>query len=119
MSPSRRSRVVAVLFVPAGTWRFWQAWTFLAVVFSFPFCAFLHFHKHDPGLLERRLRSRETIREQKCLMRLVKPIDSCLAIPNIALTPPFAWSVTLGRTPSAQDRVPSRALQASPVSHAP
>src|SRR6516162_5418111 len=50
----------AVLFVPADTWRFWQAWTVLAVAFTYSARAFLYFYKHDRELVERRLRSTET-----------------------------------------------------------
>ncbi|HUJ21948.1 MAG TPA: isoprenylcysteine carboxylmethyltransferase family protein [Bryobacteraceae bacterium] len=62
----------AMLFVPAGTWRFWQGWTFLAVVFSVLLLAFLYFYRHDRPLLERRLRSKEKLPEQKRLIRMAK-----------------------------------------------
>ena len=62
----------AMLFVPAGTWQFWQGWIFLAVVFPFLLCVFLYFYKHDRPLLERRLRSKEQLSGQKRLIRLLK-----------------------------------------------
>jgi protein-S-isoprenylcysteine O-methyltransferase Ste14 len=64
---------VAILFVPASSWRYWQAWIFLAVVFTFLFCAFDSLYKHDRELLERRLRSKEKIREQRVLVLLLRP----------------------------------------------
>jgi len=64
--------ISGVLFLPAGTWRFWQAWTFLAVTFTFSPCAFLYFYKHDRALLERRLRSKEQLSEQKRLIQVFK-----------------------------------------------
>lgn len=85
---------VAMLFVPAGTWRFWQGWTFLAVVFPFPLCAFLYFCKHDRELIERRLRrNKEKISEQRCLVRLVK-----LVLFAIFLLPGFDYRLGWSRT---------------------
>jgi hypothetical protein len=37
----------AILFVPSGTWRFWQGWTLLAIVFTYFPYAFLYFYRHD------------------------------------------------------------------------
>lgn len=34
-------------------------------------CAFSYFYKHDPELIERRLRRQEKVREQKFIMKLV------------------------------------------------
>jgi len=65
--------VAAILFIPAGTWRFWQGWTFLAVISSLPSFAFFYFYKHDRLLLERRLRGKEKLSEQKRLIQLLKP----------------------------------------------
>jgi protein-S-isoprenylcysteine O-methyltransferase Ste14 len=64
----------AVLFIAAGTWRFWQGWVFLAIASTYAPFTFLYFYKHDPELIERRLRSKERIPEQKRLMRLLKPV---------------------------------------------
>jgi len=84
----------AMLFVPAGTWRFWQGWTFLAVAFTFVLFTFSYFYKHDRPLLERRLRGKEKIGEQKRLVRLLK-----LVFFVIFLLPGFdhrlGWSRTL------------------------
>jgi len=64
----------AMLFIPAGTWRFWQGWVILAIGFTYAPLAFSYFYKHDRELIERRLRSKEKIIEQKRLVRLLKPI---------------------------------------------
>src|SRR5271167_573198 len=63
----------AGLFVPAGTWRYWQAWAFLAVFLPFLLFAFSYFYKHDRAMLERRMRTKEKIREQRLLVRLLRP----------------------------------------------
>ncbi len=64
--------LVGVLFVPAGTLKFWPGWAFTLVnlISSFLFC--IYFYKHDPQLLERRLLTREKVNTQKRVMGLVK-----------------------------------------------
>jgi len=88
-----------ILFVSAGTWRFWQGWTFLAVVFTYAFCAFRYFYKHDRELLERRLRTKEKIRGQKVLVRLLKPfLYAIFLLPGLDYR--LGWSRgTLGIVP--------------------
>ena len=66
--------LAAILFLPAGTWRFWQGWVFLAIFFTYAPLAFFYFYKHDRELIERRLRSKEKISEQKWLIGLFKPV---------------------------------------------
>lgn len=66
--------VGAVLFVPAGTWRFWQGWALLAVIFPVLASVFVYLYKYDRPLLESRLRGREKIREQKHLIRFLQPL---------------------------------------------
>jgi protein-S-isoprenylcysteine O-methyltransferase Ste14 len=63
-----------VVFLPAGTWRFWQGWALLSVFIMGPMGAFLYLLRHDRELVERRLRDREQVSEQKLLMRLTKPL---------------------------------------------
>lgn len=45
-----------LLFVPAGTLRFWQAWVYLMVVAGASVLMTRYLIKHDPALLERRLK---------------------------------------------------------------
>jgi protein-S-isoprenylcysteine O-methyltransferase Ste14 len=47
--------MAAVLFVPAGTLRYWQAWLYLTVFFSASVLITLYLAKNDPALLKRRL----------------------------------------------------------------
>jgi protein-S-isoprenylcysteine O-methyltransferase Ste14 len=63
----------AMLFIPAGSLRFWRGWTFLATLFIPAVLSFLYFYRHDRQLVERRLRTHEKIAEQKRLIRLSKP----------------------------------------------
>ena len=59
----------AFLFIPAGSLRFWQGWTYLTVWFVLTVPTFVYFCKHDPQLVERRLQRKEKIREQRIIMR--------------------------------------------------
>ena len=54
-----------LLFLPAGTWRFWQGWLFLGVFFATSLGLSLYFLVYQPDLIARRLRSREPIRGQR------------------------------------------------------
>ncbi|MGC2768830.1 MAG: isoprenylcysteine carboxylmethyltransferase family protein [Candidatus Acidiferrum sp.] len=61
--------VVALLFVPAGTLDFWEAWVFL-VIFFIPMIIFsIYYYQHDRALVERRMQNREKVTEQKWIMR--------------------------------------------------
>jgi len=63
-----------IFFLPAGTFRYWQAWIYMAVLFL-PMLGFVtHFLKKDPELLERRLRTKEKEQSQKRIMRLSLPV---------------------------------------------
>ena len=46
-----------VLFVSAGTTRYWQAWVFLVVFTGVSTAATLYLMRRDPALLERRMRA--------------------------------------------------------------
>jgi protein-S-isoprenylcysteine O-methyltransferase Ste14 len=63
----------AMLFVPAGTLRYWQAWAFLAVIFAFILPVFVYLYRHDRQLLERRMRGKEKLREQRRVIQWFKP----------------------------------------------
>lgn len=46
-----------VLFAPAGTLAFWQAWAFLAVFVGCTVALGVYFLRHDPALVERRMQA--------------------------------------------------------------
>jgi hypothetical protein len=48
--------MAALMFIPAWTLDFWQAWTFLAIYFASSLAITLYLMKKDPTLLERRMR---------------------------------------------------------------
>jgi protein-S-isoprenylcysteine O-methyltransferase Ste14 len=47
--------MAALIFIPAGTVDYWQAWTFLAVYFASSLAVTVYLMKRDPQLLERRM----------------------------------------------------------------
>jgi len=59
-----------MLFLPAGTLRFWQAWVFLASLFLPVVFVVSYFLTRDPALLVRRMQFREKEREQQVIVRL-------------------------------------------------
>jgi protein-S-isoprenylcysteine O-methyltransferase Ste14 len=59
----------ALLFIPAGSLRFWQGWAYLMVWILPTLFAFAYFCKHDPQLIERRLQRKEKVQEQKLIMK--------------------------------------------------
>ncbi len=74
---SRLSAIVAgdilFLFLPAGSWKFWQGWAQLAAYFIPIALIYLYFYKHDPQVVERRMQSKETVGEQRWLILLSIP----------------------------------------------
>lgn len=88
-----------LLFVPAGTLDYWQAWIFLAVYFSASSVVTLYLMTHDPELLARRMRGgpiAETTVVQKLAMLLASfAFVAGLLVP--ALDHRFGWS----RVPAA------------------
>ena len=57
-----------VFFLPARTIRYWEAWIYIGIIFSCASGAVLYFLKHDPELLERRIRTKEKVKEQKLII---------------------------------------------------
>lgn len=57
-------------FLPAGTFNYWQAWTYMAVLIIPMLFAFNYLINNDPELLERRMRMREQRREQNLIIKI-------------------------------------------------
>jgi protein-S-isoprenylcysteine O-methyltransferase Ste14 len=91
--------LACLLFLPAGSWRFWQAWLFLSLIAAFWSGFLLYFLKHDPKLLERRLQRHEPEREQKLFQKLFL----LLLLPALMLSGldfRFGWSRMLAPLPT-------------------
>ena len=60
----------ALLFVPAGTFHFWNAWLFLGLLFVPMFAAGVIMMFKKPELLKKRLNAKEEEKEQKAVVAL-------------------------------------------------
>jgi len=80
-----------MLFLPAGTFKYWQAWLFLATLFiPFLFVA-TYFLRKDPEFLERRLKYKEKERQEKIIIKISQVIFFIgLLIPGFDFR--FHWS---------------------------
>jgi protein-S-isoprenylcysteine O-methyltransferase Ste14 len=83
-----------LLFVPAGTVRYWQAWAYLGVFFGASLLMTLYLMGNNPALLERRLKGGPTA-EREPVQRIVMLIASIgfialLVLPAIDYR--FKWS---------------------------
>ena len=83
--------VAVLLFVPAGSFRYWQGWVFMAIVFVPMPVTSVYFMKRDPQLVERRLRTKEKISEQKTIVRWAQLVFfASLLLPGFDYR--FGWS---------------------------
>lgn len=82
---------IGMLFLSAGTWRFWQAWIYLVLVFAPVTWIFVYFLTTNPTVIERRLESDEPIATQKALIRWLRPLFfAAFLVPG--LDHRFGWS---------------------------
>ena len=83
--------LAAVLFVPAGSFRFWQGWAYMAVILVPTLASSIYFYRHDPALMERRMQTEEKVGEQKLIRKLGKLIFfAAFAVPGLDYR--FGWS---------------------------
>src|SRR5260370_3762721 len=83
--------VAGFLFIPAGSLRYWQGWVFMALLFVPMPITSVYFLKRDPQLVERRLRTKEKISEQKTIIQWVPlVVFGSLLIPGLDFR--FGWS---------------------------
>lgn len=93
-----------ILFLPAGTFRYWQAWVYMGVLIIPMLAVMLYFLKHDPELLDRRLRVREKERRQKAIIALSYPLFlAVFLLPGFDRR--FGWSSVPGALVAAADVV--------------
>ena len=80
-----------MLFLPAGSLSYWQAWLYCCIIFLPILFVLSYLLKHDPELLERRMRMREKEGEQKAIVKLSAVIFLIgFIIPGLDLR--FGWS---------------------------
>lgn len=61
--------LIALLFLPAGSVLYWEAWGYLCVLFIPIMFALVYLLVNHPQLLERRMRMREKTAEQKLIVK--------------------------------------------------
>jgi len=59
-----------LLFLPAGSLRYWQAWMVLATLYLPALFVGSYFLRRDPGLLVRRMQLKEKERDQRIIVKL-------------------------------------------------
>ena len=81
----------AILFIPAGSLKFWQGWVFLGIIFIPMLYASFYFYKRDPQLVERRLETKEQIGEQRVIMGFASVVFfGAFLLPGLDYR--FGWS---------------------------
>jgi protein-S-isoprenylcysteine O-methyltransferase Ste14 len=86
--------LAGLLFLPAGTLDYWQAWVFIAVFFGSALAITIYVMRNDPSLLERRMHAgprAEKQRRQKVIQALAS-IMFIAAIVFPAIDHRFGWS---------------------------
>lgn len=83
--------VSALLFGPAGTFDYWQAWLFMATVTALLVSVAAYLLITDPVLFERRLRTRERQKEQRLIVLLgAVSFGAAFIVPGLDRR--FGWS---------------------------
>jgi protein-S-isoprenylcysteine O-methyltransferase Ste14 len=86
--------MAALLFIPAWTLDYWQAWAFLAVYFAWSLAITLYLMKNDPDLLARRMSGGPTA-EKQTTQKIIMSVTS-LGFIGLIVVPAFdhrfAWS---------------------------
>lgn len=83
-----------LIFVPAGTLHYWQAWTYLLVYFAASWWITLYLMRRDPALLQRRMSGGPTAEKQPA-QKIIMQISSVAFIAVLlvpALDHRFGWS---------------------------
>lgn len=84
-----------LLFLPAGTFAYWQAWLLIIILFIPMFIAGLIMMKRSPDLLRKRLSAREEQTEQKTVI-LLSGLMFLAAFVAAGLNFRFGWIVLPG-----------------------
>jgi protein-S-isoprenylcysteine O-methyltransferase Ste14 len=82
-----------ILFLTAGTLRYWEGWAFLAILFvpGVFFC--FYYLKRDPELVRRRLETKERVAAQKWIIKIAQSIFAlAFLIPGLDFR--FRWTKT-------------------------
>jgi protein-S-isoprenylcysteine O-methyltransferase Ste14 len=83
--------LLAMFFLPAGTFVYWEAWVYLAILFLPMSLVLIYLLKNDPELLARRMKMREREAKQKLIVKL-SYIPFILAFLLPGFDRRFGWS---------------------------
>jgi protein-S-isoprenylcysteine O-methyltransferase Ste14 len=101
---------IAVLFIPAGSFHFWEGWVFVAEMVVASLFMSIYFYRHDRGLLERRLETQEKESTQRIFRKLFAPLWSCSLI-LCGFDYRFGWSASFfGHVPPLWLTIVAQAL---------
>jgi protein-S-isoprenylcysteine O-methyltransferase Ste14 len=83
-----------LLFIPAGTIRYWQAWVYLLIFFGASMGITIYLIKNDPALLKRRMHAGPRAEKEKAqkLIMLLSMISFVTVFVVSALDYRFEWS---------------------------
>lgn len=81
----------AMFLIPAGTFAYWEAWTYMAILLIPMFFVLIYLIKNDPGLLARRMKMKEKEAEQKLIIKL-SYIPSLMIFLLPGFDKRFGWS---------------------------
>jgi protein-S-isoprenylcysteine O-methyltransferase Ste14 len=84
--------IALIILLPAGTWKYWQGWMYLATLLLPMLGSTIYLFKNDPALLERRLRMREKEGAQQKIIGVLA-IYFLLAFTLPGLDVRFGWSL--------------------------
>lgn len=80
-----------ILFLPAGTFAYWEAWIYLAILLIPMSIVMIYFLKKNPEFLARRMKLKEKEGEQKIIVKLALiPFLFAFILPGIDKR--FGWS---------------------------
>jgi protein-S-isoprenylcysteine O-methyltransferase Ste14 len=81
----------AMFLIPSGTFTYWEAWMYMAVLFIPMFFVFIYLIRNEPELLARRMKMKEKEAEQKRIIKLSYiPFLIAFLIPGFDKR--FGWS---------------------------
>ncbi|HET7742541.1 MAG TPA: isoprenylcysteine carboxylmethyltransferase family protein [Mycobacterium sp.] len=81
----------SLLFVPAGTFNYWQAWVFLAVIVIASWISSIYFLRTNRAALERRKLATETRMAQKIVAAGIAALWAAMVVVSV-LDHRFGWS---------------------------
>ena len=84
--------VMALLFIPAGTLSYWQAWLFIGILFIPMLIVGIVLMSHNPELLRKRLDAKEKEGEQKSVVAMSSLLFVAMFV-IVGLNHRFGWWV--------------------------